>query len=99
MFSAHSEKSFLGVVPPIVPAENYTVETDRSCAVFINPVPYKGLDIVLHLFLLSPTVVVSRAHDEHAPRSRTRHGVHTIVNPPLTLSVCPVLFTVMLLKV
>jgi glycosyltransferase involved in cell wall biosynthesis len=47
--SMHSEKQFLGVVPPLVAAEDYTVASSRKCAVFINPVPYKGLDIVVGL--------------------------------------------------
>lgn len=54
--SIHTEKNFLGVVPPIVPSGNYTTATSRSCAVFINPAPYKGLGIVLGLAEARPDV-------------------------------------------
>jgi glycosyltransferase involved in cell wall biosynthesis len=52
----HDEKKFLGVVPPIVPPENYITATSRLFAVFINPVGYKGLDIVLALAAVRPDV-------------------------------------------
>jgi glycosyltransferase involved in cell wall biosynthesis len=67
--SIHTEKNFLGVVPPIVPSGNYSTATNRSCAVFINPAPYKGLDIVLGLAEARPDVtfllVVNRRRFEH----------------------------------
>jgi glycosyltransferase involved in cell wall biosynthesis len=67
--SIHTEKNFLGVVPPIVPSGNYSTPTNRSCAVFINPAPYKGLDIVLCLAKARPDVtflfVVNRRRFEH----------------------------------
>jgi glycosyltransferase involved in cell wall biosynthesis len=67
--SIHTEKNFRGVVPPIVPSGNYSTATNRSCAVFINPAPYKGLDIVLGLAEARPDVtflfVVNRRRFEH----------------------------------
>ena len=54
--SMHPEKKIRAVVPPIVPPENYVTETSRSCAVFINPVPYKGLGIALGLAKARPDV-------------------------------------------
>jgi len=54
--SMHPEKKILTVVPPIVPPGNYATETSRSCAVFINPVPYKGLEIALGLAKTRPDV-------------------------------------------
>ena len=54
--SMHPEKKFLGVVPPIVPAENYTTATSRSFAIFINPSPHKGLGIALSLAKARPDV-------------------------------------------
>jgi glycosyltransferase involved in cell wall biosynthesis len=68
--SIHTEKDFLGVVPPIVPPGNYSTVTNRgSCAVFINPAPYKGLDIVLSLAEARPDVtflfVVNRRRFRH----------------------------------
>lgn len=47
--SMHPEKQFLGVVPPLVPAENYITASSRKFAVFVNPVRYKGLDIAVGL--------------------------------------------------
>ena len=52
----HPEKRFLGVMPPIVPAKNYMTMTNRRFAVFVNPVPYKGLEIVLSLAQARPDV-------------------------------------------
>ena len=47
--SLHPGKHFLGVLPPIIPPEQYRTATDRSHAVLVNPAPYKGLDIALAL--------------------------------------------------
>jgi glycosyltransferase involved in cell wall biosynthesis len=54
--SLHPEKTFAGVIPPLVPSELYTTTTDRSSALFINPAPYKGLQIVLALATARPDV-------------------------------------------
>jgi glycosyltransferase involved in cell wall biosynthesis len=52
----HPEKTFLGVVPPLVPSPNYVTTGSRSLAVFVNPGPHKGLDIVLRLAQARPDV-------------------------------------------
>jgi glycosyltransferase involved in cell wall biosynthesis len=54
--SLHPDKRMAAVVRPLVPREPYATPTDRSAAVFINPSPYKGLDIVLALARARPDV-------------------------------------------
>jgi len=52
-FLAARVKSLLGidliVVPPIVDAGQYRVETNRRSVIFVNPVPEKGVEIALRL--------------------------------------------------
>jgi glycosyltransferase involved in cell wall biosynthesis len=64
----HPEKTFLGVVRPLVPSPNYVTTSSRSFAVFINPRPHKGLDIVLRLAQARPDAkflfVVNRKGDD-----------------------------------
>lgn len=47
--SLHPEKHFDAVVPPLIQPQYYATPTNRSKAVFVNPRPYKGLDIALEL--------------------------------------------------
>lgn len=54
--SMHREKRFLGVVRPLVSADNYATATSRKSAIFINPVSYKGLAIVVGLAEARPDV-------------------------------------------
>lgn len=54
--SLHPEKKFLGVLPPIVPPRNYSVDTMRSHAVFVNPAPHKGLGVVFGIAEARPDV-------------------------------------------
>jgi glycosyltransferase involved in cell wall biosynthesis len=54
--SMHSEKKFLGVISPLVPPNDYMTATNRSFAVFVNPVDYKGLSIVQALARARPDV-------------------------------------------
>lgn len=46
----------MGVLRPVIRPERYRVQTDASCAVFINPAPYKGLDIVLQIAAARPDI-------------------------------------------
>jgi glycosyltransferase involved in cell wall biosynthesis len=43
-------------VPPIVPRARYRVDSSRSVALFVNPIPQKGLDTVLRLARARPDV-------------------------------------------
>lgn len=54
--SLHPGKKTAAILPPIVLREKYSTETDRSSAVFINPKPYKGLDIVISLAQARPDI-------------------------------------------
>ena len=54
--SLHPEKRIVAILPPIVPRELYATETDRSSAIFVNPVPYKGLSIVMSMAEARPDV-------------------------------------------
>jgi glycosyltransferase involved in cell wall biosynthesis len=87
--SMHPEKRFLGVVLPIVPREDYTTSTNRSVAVFINPVRYKGLDIVLALAEgrhdVSFLFVINRGYSNQDQQAQTswRHLRNVIVEGPI----------------
>lgn len=54
--SLHPEKNFVGIVRPIMPPDRYRTSTDRSVAIFINPIPYKGVEVVLGLAKARPEI-------------------------------------------
>ncbi|WP_309420095.1 glycosyltransferase [Telmatospirillum sp.] len=54
--SLHPEKPVRAVIRPIVPPDMYAVESNRTAAVFVNPAPYKGVDIVMNLAKARPDV-------------------------------------------
>lgn len=54
--SLHPEKAMTRVIRPIVPPKLYATDSDRSVAVFVNPAPYKGLQIVTDLAEARPDV-------------------------------------------
>ncbi len=67
------------VVFPIVEPERYEVESFRECVVFVNPVPMKGVDVVIRLAKSRPDVdflfVEAWRQDRHqkkAVRDQTR---------------------------
>lgn len=59
-FTAETYKARHGVdsavVYPLVQAENYRTETDRSRIIFINPIPEKGVDIALAVAAACPDI-------------------------------------------
>lgn len=81
--SMHQEKQFLGVVRPLVSADNYATETSRKSAIFVNPVPYKGLDIVVGLAEARPDipflfVVTSRRFSRDRPEQQRWNRLRNI---------------------
>lgn len=54
--SLHADRAIAAVVRPLVPRERYATATDRTLAVFINPLPYKGLAVVDGLAARRPDV-------------------------------------------
>lgn len=59
------------VMPPPVPAENYRVDSDRSRAVYINPNPVKGIDVVLDLARQRPDVPFDIVESWTLPKAMT----------------------------
>lgn len=89
-FLATRARSLLGiepiVVPPIVDAEEYRVDTDRSSVIFVNPVPQKGVEIALRLAEERPDIrfefvecwELNRSHTHYREKAKslaniTRH--------------------------
>lgn len=47
--SLHADKDVIAVIPPLIVRPDYAVETDRTTALFVNPLRAKGLPTVLEL--------------------------------------------------
>lgn len=54
--SLHPNKRFSGVVRPLILPELYTTTSSQTTALFVNPAPHKGLEVVLAIAAARPDV-------------------------------------------
>jgi len=77
------------VVPPIVEPAGYRVETTRRVALLVNPVPSKGLDVVLQLAAARPDVPFALQRCWRIPPAGLRR-LHQATRPLGNVEIRPV---------